>query len=423
MAPEEAAQVAKSEYAEGACQDRLSLAVTAPKKWTASSPTGFVKLPRIHCSFPATHLAAIAKPSLGSGLNVPNKSSKLGASPPPNPPSRKPIARKPPSGFFGAAAGEDTPQDDADKSSVFSRAGSKPSKSKPSSGTGNNSASPAHRPSKSPAPRRTVNAALATYNAISASQSVAHETSASEVDPIIYAYDSLYDSMKSATQVKKAQDTADAAEWRPKYMEGLLTVKNAKVHSDAETKRKFSRGLSGLYRNLLNRTEAQHDAIVAAAASSDLTTASTIDSDTTPSTPKIPLRPGIEVDDEGQVVDKRQLLSAGLNVTAPPKRSTASSTSDSRLYSGGGGGAGGGGGGHRSRAMESRARQTRMLEMQLEESRKRAMGEEKRREMVERQVKRGKTGEEVESAKGRYLRRKREREEAEKKEPDGGGVG
>ncbi|KAF8466742.1 hypothetical protein BDZ91DRAFT_782874 [Kalaharituber pfeilii] len=351
----------------------------------------------------------------------------------------KPIARKPPPGFFGAAAGEDTPQHDADESSVFSRAGSNQ----------NNPLAP-HRhthllnPSPRAAPCRTVNADLATHNAISASQSVAHETS--EVDPTIYAYDSLYDSMKSATQVKKAQDAADAAERRPtierlnvgpsvanssvqtaqNHSHRHWNVTNAQVHSDAETKRKFSRGLSGLYRNLLNHTEAQHDAIVAMATSSDLTTASATDSDTTPSTPKIPLRPVIEVDDEGQVVDKRQLLSAGLNVTAPPKRSTASSTSDSRLYSGGGGGTGGGGGGHRSRAMESRVRQTRMLKMQLEESRKRAMDEEeKRREMVERQVKRGKTGEEVESAKERYLRRKREREEAEKrkKEPDGGGVG
>ncbi|KAF8453565.1 hypothetical protein BDZ91DRAFT_786707 [Kalaharituber pfeilii] len=287
MAPEEAAQVA--------CQDRLSLAVTAPKKWTESSP-GFVKLPRIH--------------------------------------------------------------------------------------------------------------------AISTSQSVAHETSASGVDPTIYAYDSLYDSIKSATQVKKSQDVADAAERRPtterlnvgpsvpnsSVQTGTGTcVKNAQVHSGAETECKNSHGLSGLYRNLLNRTEAQHDA------TSDLTVASTTDSDTTSSTPKIPLRPGIEVNDEGQVVDKRQLLSTGLNVML---EWVVEDTVPARW---------------------NRARQTMMLEMQLEESGKRAMGEgeEKRREMVGRQVKRGKTGEEVESAKERYLRRKREREEAEKrkKEPDGGGVG
>lgn len=122
----------------------------------------------------------------------------------------------------------------------------------------------------------------------------------------------------------------------------------------------------------------------------------------------------VAINEEGDVVDKRQLLRGGLNLGAkkkteePQKQSQPSSDSRPRDQSKGHFGSGG------KQAM--RERQTRMLEAQLEQALKRSREEEEEeeRQKLEQEAKSRKTGVEISSAKERYLARKRAAEEAKK---------
>jgi hypothetical protein len=122
------------------------------------------------------------------------------------------------------------------------------------------------------------------------------------------------------------------------------------------------------------------------------------------------------VNEEGEVVDKRQLLKGGLNVAAKKKvevqqerarqeaaaARTGTGAQSKGVYVGGG-----------KQAM--RERQTRMLEAQLEETLKRSRQEEEQEAAkVELAAKSRKTESDISSAKERYLARKRAAEEAKK---------
>ncbi|KAI9852312.1 MAG: hypothetical protein M1830_006803, partial [Pleopsidium flavum] len=115
---------------------------------------------------------------------------------------------------------------------------------------------------------------------------------------------------------------------------------------------------------------------------------------------------GVIVNDEGQIVDKRQLLSAGLNIAPKPKStslinfsSNATSRPSAENHFQGRGGS--------KQAM--RERQTRMMEAQLEQVTKRAADdEENQRRELQRAAKSRKTDGEITSARERYLQRKRE---------------
>ncbi|KXJ97581.1 hypothetical protein Micbo1qcDRAFT_156508, partial [Microdochium bolleyi] len=123
---------------------------------------------------------------------------------------------------------------------------------------------------------------------------------------------------------------------------------------------------------------------------------------------------GIAINEDGQVVDQRELLKGGLNLGAikkPDVKRDADRSRDSR-----------GDDGFQSRGQFApggkqamRERQTRMLEAQLEQSLKRSLQEEEEeRAKVERVAKSRKTEGEISSAKERYLARKRAAEEAKK---------
>ncbi|KAI3400943.1 hypothetical protein diail_1151 [Diaporthe ilicicola] len=121
----------------------------------------------------------------------------------------------------------------------------------------------------------------------------------------------------------------------------------------------------------------------------------------------------VMVNEDGEVVDKRQLLRGGLNLgakkktEAPKDQGRSSSESRPRDQSKGQFAPGG------KQAM--RDRQTRMLEAQLEQSLKRAREEEEEeRKKVEQETKSRKTESDISSAKERYLARKRAAEEAKK---------
>ncbi|KAF3167431.1 hypothetical protein TWF225_000097 [Orbilia oligospora] len=298
-------------------------------------------------------------------------------------------------------------------------------------------------------------------------------------DPSIYDYDTAWDSMKAAEDRRKTATQGSSQDRKPKYMENLLA--SAKVRErdrlrakdrmlqkereaegeefadkdkfvtgaykaqqeeirrlEEEEKRKQEEmerkggGIAGFYRNMLDDTEKHHAELVKATekkndepsflmsrpgeeqdmkdkAKSEAEIAAELNKKAAGS---------VDVNDEGQVVDKRQLLGAGLNVKPKPKPTSSKSQGDSRSrdsrdsY---------------SRPMnddyrankakrEMRERQSRMIAQQLEEaSRKTARDEAADRAEIERQAKMRKTTTgDVNSARERYLQRKKEAEEKKK---------
>ncbi|KAL4958572.1 coiled-coil domain-containing protein 55-domain containing protein [Aspergillus filifer] len=300
-----------------------------------------------------------------------------------------------------------------------------------------------------------------------------HASQAEELDPSIYSYDAVYDSLHTKP-AKKNQDNNNGTEAVPKYMTSLLRsaeirkrdqlrardrmlAKEREAEGDEfDDKEKFvtgaykaqqeelrrveeeekareaeeeerrrkngGSGMVGFYRDLLSRGEKEHNAAMKAAdeAAKKIqdgeapTETQPTDAEKTEAQKAAELNAAgahIAVNDEGQVVDKRQLLSAGLNVA--PKAKTAA-PAPTRTVPGAGAkprfdsqrGAGRAG---------QRARQTEKIAEQLEEQERQREVEEaaKQKEIAERSRSQ-KTSTEVSSARERYLARKKEREAAVK---------
>lgn len=189
--------------------------------------------------------------------------------------------------------------------------------------------------------------------------------------------------------------------------------------------------MTHFYRQLLDRSSEQHAATVAATSSS---------SSSAPKGPSLPeeppagslkitkpLKPAttndallaqlakeagkeVELNDDNQIVDRRELLSAGLNLSAPNTRKLGLLASRSAKTDGEGAPVQV----HRAAGVaaskkEIRERQARLLERQLEEEKERIQREKEQREQEERErvVKKRNNEEEVMSARERYLERKR----------------
>lgn len=293
-----------------------------------------------------------------------------------------------------------------------------------------------------------------------------HAETAEELDANIYDYDAVYDSLKPQKKV-----TNEDKERKPKYMTNLLAAaavrkrdatiaeekklarereaegeeyadkekfvtsgykkqqeenrrleEEERIREEQEAKKNKGTGMTNFYKNMLDRGEQKHAEVVKAAEE-------TLKNGTKPEEEEEKVKSeadiareinekkagAIAVNDEGQVVDKRQLLKGGLNIVPKPK--TAASIGPSRAGSGisdrsrGSGFVGAGGG---KQAM--RERQSRMMEAQLEQATKRALEEdEEERQKVERASKSRKTEGDIMSAKERYLARKKEAEEAKRR--------
>ncbi|KAJ9299706.1 hypothetical protein DTO271G3_2590 [Paecilomyces variotii] len=306
-----------------------------------------------------------------------------------------------------------------------------------------------------------------------------HAQTAQDLDPSIYSYDAIYDSIHK----KPEKTTSDAQSSGPKYMTSLmrsaevrkrdqmrardrmlakereaegdefadkekfvtaaykaqqeeirrLEEEEARREKEEEERRKREggSGMVSFYRDVLARDEERHSEAVKAAeeaaqrVKAGEITEEDITTDTTQEKSEAQLAAELNakgahiiVNDEGQVVDKRQLLTAGLNVAPkpkPPPSSAARAAADaSRARPG-------------QRPVSEaytarnaqRARQTEMVAAQLEErARKEAEAEEARQREIAERVRSRKTEKDVSSAKERYLARKREREEAAKKEKE-----
>lgn len=229
------------------------------------------------------------------------------------------------------------------------------------------------------------------------------------------------------------------AEAEEKKREGMLTYCNAHntnflmtfITEEEKAKRKSSTGLSYFYRQLLEQSEKEHTATIEAAqqvnngkktigpsagpSGQNLTI--TKPADFTPLSDLEMARAAeaegkhVELNDDNQIVDKRDLLSAGLNLSAPNTRrlgigSSSKSKGDGadevRTHTAVGSAAS---------LKEINERRRREIERQLAEEKERTKEEQDRRERerMQRVVAKRNTEEDVKSARERYLERKRRR--------------
>lgn len=192
-----------------------------------------------------------------------------------------------------------------------------------------------------------------------------------EVDSSIYDYDGVYDSLKSTEKLKRTQKEQERAKRDPKYIEGMLdSVKERnklllraqakktqrerdaegqefqdgeefvtdayreqleemkrleEEEKEAEEKQAKKRGPSGMasfYKDMMESQEAQHQAAVQAAAASgslhdehpDAQEQKQDDSTSSAATQAKAKGLDAQINDEGELVDQRSVLSAGLNV-------------------------------------------------------------------------------------------------------------
>ncbi|OBT50110.1 hypothetical protein VE04_09525 [Pseudogymnoascus sp. 24MN13] len=389
---------------------------------------------------------------LSYGLNITKKAKPIGFRPPPG--KRKPI--------FDSDG--DSGDDDTSKGGAAEEIGefggldlpsSKPSTSKPSK--------PLSKPSSKPNPfskpptgaKPKSNTPQSLYGDLSTSfSSSKHAATAESIDSSIYDYDAVYDSLKPVKQVTEADK-----ERKPKYMTSLLAAAavrtrdatiaeerklakereaegeeyadkekfvteaykkqqaanriaeaEEKEREEREAKENKNTGFTGFYKDLLEKDEKRHAEIVKAAEERGKAgPESKVEEEEGEEKSEAQIAReinekksgAIAVNDEGQVVDKRQLLKGGLNIIPKAKRGAA--------FVGAGGG---------KQAM--RERQTRMMEAQLDDATERAREEEEEeREKVERASKSRKTEGEIMGAKERYLLRKKEAEEAKRREAEG----
>ena len=299
----------------------------------------------------------------------------------------------------------------------------------------------------------------------SARASEQHSQEATSLDPSIYDYDAAFDSLHAASLKKKAIEAEDAALRKPKYMSNLLAAakvrkrdqlraqekllaKEREIEGDEyadkerfvteayktqqeevrrleeeerlreaeEESRRKGKGMTGFYRSMLDHDGKRHEETVAAAAAA-ASQAKTSEAQAGDEEPRNDQQSESEVakelkakgrdiaiNDEGQVVDKRQLLSAGLNVAPKPKNAQALPVAQSARHA-------------QHPASQNRVgsqrdmreRQSRMLEEQLQQSsRKAAIEEAEKMVAMEQAAKSKKTEGDIQSARERYLQRRRE---------------
>lgn len=292
---------------------------------------------------------------------------------------------------------------------------------------------------------------------------------AEQLDASIFDYDGVYDTIKDAERrVKQAKQAEDAIK-KPKYVDGILEsaeqrkrdrlraearmiqkqreaegdefadkdsfVTNAYKEQQAELakaeeqqneqesqQRASSQGMGSFYRDMLNETHAVREAAIAASlarppsslACSGAPERSRSDADLASEARQKGLE--VELNDDNQIVDKRSLLSKGLNIVSKRRKTTAEDVSASSEREGREW--------RRERDLKrqeeyearmnrdaQRSRQSARIEEQmLEMERRRALEEQEahRRERSKVDARRN-DSEAISQAKQRYLERKKQR--------------
>ncbi|KAK4983457.1 hypothetical protein LTR66_008823 [Elasticomyces elasticus] len=304
---------------------------------------------------------------------------------------------------------------------------------------------------------------LSQYGDLSANR-VAQRTAqqAEELDPTIYDYDTFHTAQSSIRAAKKEAERQDAIARKPKYIHNLLDAANKRKQDQlvakekllqrereaegdefadkerfvteaykaqqeetrkaqeeeerkkAEEDKKRGSGMQGFYKSVMERDEKRHREAVEAA--ERLVKNGGIKVDDGPGE-KTELQLAAElkaqgkdvyINEDGQVADKRQLLSAGLNI-APraPVSKNESEAERARMSTQRHSVAKTNQQGPSDAKRAMRERQTRMMEEQLAEAQKRA-AEDEAEELAkrERAAKSRKTETEIGSTKERYLARK-----------------
>lgn len=326
-------------------------------------------------------------------------------------------------------------------------------------------------PSKPPtAPPKARAAQVNVYGDLSANlTSKKYGETAEELDPSIYDYDAVYDSMKPQKHeyekdgekkkdyMKALRDAAalrkrdqviaeerklakereaegDEFKDKEKFVTGAYKrqqeearrlEQEEKEREEREAKENKKTGFTGFYRQMLERKENEHQEVVNAAEKAAKEESKVEDKDDDKDIDEVEKARKINealgsekiiINDDGQLVDKRQLLKGGLNITASkkaaapaPARAAPAPKPAANAFMGPGGG-----------REAVRERQSRMMEAQLEQAHKRAREEEEEeRKKIESESKSRKTKDEIMGAKERYLQRKKEAEEAKKKAAEG----
>ncbi|KAI5291549.1 hypothetical protein KEM54_003731 [Ascosphaera aggregata] len=301
---------------------------------------------------------------------------------------------------------------------------------------------------------------------------------AQELDPSVYDYDAVYDSLHAAPEDEKKKTSSEG----PKYIKALLRSAEVRKRDqlrarermlqrereaegdeyadkekfvtsaykaqqeearrleeeeekrarEEEERRKRGAGMVGFYKDMLKKDEERHETVVRAAqeiaekrrrgevikepVSEDATAQE--ESEARRLAALNAMGAHIAINEEGEVVDKRQLLSAGLNVAPKKKPATAAEQQSHRDQKSARPGYGLSGASHGRGAgprTAQRERQTEMLAAQLEEKMRAQHAEEeaKQKELAEKN-KSHRSATDVQIARERYLARKREREMASK---------
>lgn len=334
-----------------------------------------------------------------------------------------------------------------------------PSRAKPNKGI------PPKPPSKRSNPRDEDSG----QDASAMAASKAAVKAAEEIDPSIFDYDSFHDAKSTVNEAKKEATRQDAIERKPKYINNLLDAaarrkqdqqvarekqlqrerenegdefadkekfvtsaykqqqeetrrleEEEKKRADEEEKRRRQTGggMQGFYRDMMDQSERQRQEELDAAAKLEREGGvRNVDEEKRRSDAELAAEMrakgvNVHVNEEGQITDKRELLTAGLNVApADGGKSKDGRAAADHLRSS-------------NRPAHSafsrrdggdrdaqRERQSRMVEEQMEASAKRKREEdEERRAKDERDAKSKKTEKDVGDAKARYLARKAAKE-------------
>ncbi|KAH6625707.1 coiled-coil domain-containing protein 55-domain containing protein [Boeremia exigua] len=278
---------------------------------------------------------------------------------------------------------------------------------------------------------------------------------AAKQDASLYDYDAAYDAIHARQAAVAAAAREDAAARKPKYIDALFSAseqrkkdqlrardkllarereaegddfadkdafvtgaykaqqeearraeEEERVRLEEEERQKAKFGMQGFHKQMLLEQEQRHAEAMAyaAAAAAKGETLVVEEEKTDRQIAEEARRQGrtVTLNDAGEIADKRQLLSAGLNIVAPPKRASAAGATEkpapSPLT-------------HQPRAAKhaQRERQTAMVAEQIEAAAKRKADEDaEEAARVQRAAKSQKTAGEISSAKERYLQRKAE---------------
>lgn len=353
---------------------------------------------------------------------------------------------------------EDDVQQDGNGAGDISSFGSKGATTQPSSKS--NLARPPPSRRKEEEDRRDLSSEQASRTQVKAAE---------ELDPSIFDYDSFHDAKASVADAKKAAARQDAIERKPKYVNNLLEAaarrkqdqqiarekflqkerevegeefadkekfvtgaykeqqeETRKLEEEEEKKkaeeekrrRGLGGGMQGFYRGMMDQQEQQHREAMEAAEKMEREGASKANEDKQDKTDAelaAELKAkgiNVHVNEEGQITDKRELLTAGLNV-APSGKSKDARGSDHLKISARPTQSAFAGRSNASRDAQ-RERQTRMMEEQLAAQSKRAREEEEEeRKKAENAAKSTKTDKDRSDAKARYLARKAAKERGE----------